>query len=47
MKFCLEIWGTNYEKIKDTCIFAKKMVAFLRHNNAYHSIVIIRYTIVI
>ena len=25
MKFCLEIWGTNYEKIKDTCIFAEKM----------------------
>lgn len=24
MKFCLEIWGTNYEKIKDTCIFAEK-----------------------
>ena len=25
MKFCLEIWGTNYEKIKDICIFAEKM----------------------
>ena len=25
MKFCLEIWGTNYEKIKDTCIFAEKL----------------------
>ena len=24
MKFCLEIWGTNYEKIKDICIFAEK-----------------------
>ena len=24
MKFCLEIWGTNYEKIKNTCIFAEK-----------------------
>jgi alkanesulfonate monooxygenase SsuD/methylene tetrahydromethanopterin reductase-like flavin-dependent oxidoreductase (luciferase family) len=24
MKFCLEIWGTNYEKIRDTCIFAEK-----------------------
>jgi len=24
MKFCLEIWGTNYEKIKDTCLFAEK-----------------------
>jgi alkanesulfonate monooxygenase SsuD/methylene tetrahydromethanopterin reductase-like flavin-dependent oxidoreductase (luciferase family) len=24
MKFCLEIWGTNCEKIKDTCIFAEK-----------------------
>lgn len=24
MKICLEIWGTNYEKIKDTCIFAEK-----------------------
>jgi hypothetical protein len=22
MKFCLEIWGTNYEKNKDICIFA-------------------------
>ncbi len=25
MKFCLEIWGTNYEKLKDTCIFAEKL----------------------
>ncbi len=25
MKFCLEIWGTNYEKIKDNCIFAEKL----------------------
>ncbi len=25
MKFCLEIWGTNYEKIKDTCILAEKL----------------------
>jgi alkanesulfonate monooxygenase SsuD/methylene tetrahydromethanopterin reductase-like flavin-dependent oxidoreductase (luciferase family) len=24
MKFCLEIWGTNYEKIKNICIFAEK-----------------------
>ena len=24
MKFCLEVWGTNYEKIKDTCLFAEK-----------------------
>ena len=24
MKFCLEVWGTNYEKIKETCIFAEK-----------------------
>ena len=24
MKFCLEIWGINYEKIRDTCIFAEK-----------------------
>jgi hypothetical protein len=44
MKFCLEIGGQTMKKL-DTCIFAKKMVAFLRHNNANHSIVIIRYTI--
>jgi len=24
MKFCPEVWETNYEKIKDTCIFANK-----------------------
>jgi len=24
MKFCLEIWGTNYDKIKETCIFAER-----------------------
>jgi len=24
MKFCLEIWGTNYEKIKEMCVFAEK-----------------------
>ena len=25
MQFCLEAWGTNYEKIKDTCIAAEKL----------------------
>jgi alkanesulfonate monooxygenase SsuD/methylene tetrahydromethanopterin reductase-like flavin-dependent oxidoreductase (luciferase family) len=25
MRFCLEIWGTDYEKIKDTCILAEKL----------------------
>jgi alkanesulfonate monooxygenase SsuD/methylene tetrahydromethanopterin reductase-like flavin-dependent oxidoreductase (luciferase family) len=25
MKFCIEIWGINYEKIRDTCIFAEKI----------------------
>ncbi|MGZ5501642.1 MAG: LLM class flavin-dependent oxidoreductase, partial [Nitrososphaeraceae archaeon] len=24
MKFCLEVWGTNYETIKETCRFAEK-----------------------
>ena len=24
MKFCLKIWGINYEKIRDTFIFAEK-----------------------
>ena len=24
MKFCLEIWGTNYEKIKEMCVFTEK-----------------------
>ena len=24
MKFCLEVWGTNYDKIKETCIFAER-----------------------
>jgi len=24
MKFCLEIWGTNYDKIQNVCIFADK-----------------------
>jgi len=24
MKFCLEVWGTNYEKIKEMCVFAEK-----------------------
>ncbi|MGB6674063.1 MAG: hypothetical protein WBE34_16655 [Candidatus Nitrosopolaris sp.] len=25
MQFCLEIWGTDYEKIKETCILAEKL----------------------
>ena len=25
MRFCLEVWGTDYEKIKDTCILAEKL----------------------
>ena len=25
MKFCLEVWGTNYEKIKEMCVFAEKL----------------------
>jgi len=25
MRFCLEIWGTDYEKIKETCILAEKL----------------------
>ena len=25
MQFCLEVWGTDYEKIKDTCILAEKL----------------------
>ncbi len=25
MQFCLEAWGTDYEKIKDTCIAAEKL----------------------
>jgi alkanesulfonate monooxygenase SsuD/methylene tetrahydromethanopterin reductase-like flavin-dependent oxidoreductase (luciferase family) len=23
--FCLEVWGTDYNKIKDTCILAEKL----------------------
>ena len=23
--FCLEVWGTDFNKIKDTCIFAEKL----------------------
>lgn len=25
MKYCLEVWGTNYEKIKEICILAEKL----------------------
>lgn len=25
MRFCLETWGTNYNKIKETCILAEKL----------------------
>jgi alkanesulfonate monooxygenase SsuD/methylene tetrahydromethanopterin reductase-like flavin-dependent oxidoreductase (luciferase family) len=25
MQFCLEVWGTDYSKIKDTCILAEKL----------------------
>ena len=25
MQFCLEVWGTDYEKIKDTCVLAEKL----------------------
>jgi alkanesulfonate monooxygenase SsuD/methylene tetrahydromethanopterin reductase-like flavin-dependent oxidoreductase (luciferase family) len=25
VRFCLEIWGTDYEKIKETCILAEKL----------------------
>ncbi len=25
MEFCLEIWGTNYDKIKETCTIAEKL----------------------
>jgi alkanesulfonate monooxygenase SsuD/methylene tetrahydromethanopterin reductase-like flavin-dependent oxidoreductase (luciferase family) len=25
MRFCMEVWGTDYEKIKDTCILAEKI----------------------
>jgi alkanesulfonate monooxygenase SsuD/methylene tetrahydromethanopterin reductase-like flavin-dependent oxidoreductase (luciferase family) len=25
MRFCLEIWGTDYRKIKDTCLLAEKL----------------------
>lgn len=25
MQFCLEVWGTDYNKIKDTCILAEKL----------------------
>jgi alkanesulfonate monooxygenase SsuD/methylene tetrahydromethanopterin reductase-like flavin-dependent oxidoreductase (luciferase family) len=25
MRFCLEVWGTDYGKIKDTCILAEKL----------------------
>ncbi|MFY9868425.1 MAG: LLM class flavin-dependent oxidoreductase [Candidatus Nitrosopolaris sp.] len=25
MRFCLEVWGTDYQKIKDTCILAEKL----------------------
>jgi len=25
MEFCLEVWGTDYSKIKDTCIIAEKL----------------------
>jgi alkanesulfonate monooxygenase SsuD/methylene tetrahydromethanopterin reductase-like flavin-dependent oxidoreductase (luciferase family) len=25
MRFCIEVWGTDYEKIKDTCILAEKL----------------------
>jgi alkanesulfonate monooxygenase SsuD/methylene tetrahydromethanopterin reductase-like flavin-dependent oxidoreductase (luciferase family) len=23
--FCLEVWGTDYNKVKDTCILAEKL----------------------
>ena len=25
MRFCLEVWGTDYEKIKELCILAEKL----------------------
>ena len=25
MRLCLEVWGTDYGKIKDTCILAEKL----------------------
>jgi Luciferase-like monooxygenase len=25
MRFCLEVWGTDYNKIKETCILAEKL----------------------
>ena len=25
MQFCLEVWGTNYKKIKDTCRLAEEL----------------------
>ena len=25
LSFCLEVWGTDYNKIKDTCILAEKL----------------------
>lgn len=25
MQFCLEVWGTSYEDIKDTCILAEDL----------------------
>ena len=25
MQFCLEVWGTDYEKIKETCLIAEKL----------------------
>jgi alkanesulfonate monooxygenase SsuD/methylene tetrahydromethanopterin reductase-like flavin-dependent oxidoreductase (luciferase family) len=25
MQFCLEVWGTDYERIKEACILAEKL----------------------
>ena len=25
LSFCLEVWGTDYNKIKDTCMLAEKL----------------------
>ena len=25
MRFCLEVWGTDYKKIRETCILAEKL----------------------
>ena len=45
MKFCLEIWGINCEKIRDVCIFAEKMVTMDFYGESLANIVLDCWTI--